>query len=36
MLDIKIKKLYWINNVLDDPKNLCLHGDVEAIIGQRL
>lgn len=34
MFDIKINKLYWINNVLDDPNDLCLHGDVEAIIGE--
>lgn len=33
VFDITIKKLYWINDVPDDPWDLCLHGDVEVNIG---
>ena len=33
MFGIEIKKLYWADNSLDDPDDLCLHGDVAATIG---
>lgn len=32
MFDIQAKQLFWINHQLDDPHDLCAHGDISAII----
>ncbi|WP_105620076.1 hypothetical protein [Vallitalea okinawensis] len=34
MFDIKIKRLYWIDEQQDNPDDLCLHGDLEVKIGE--
>ena len=36
MFYIKILKMYWINGEEDNPNDLCLHGDVEIIIGNEI
>lgn len=33
MFNIYAKTMYWINHSLDDPDDLCLHGDAVAQIG---
>lgn len=33
MFGITVERMYWIKGEEDDPKDLCLHGDVEVIIG---
>lgn len=33
MFSMEIRELYWINKSLDNPEDLCLHGDVIAVIG---
>lgn len=36
MFRIEIHKLYWINDTVDDPNDLCLHGDVTVVIGDEI
>ena len=31
---IEVNNLYWIDGKKDDPDDLCLHGDIEVIIGE--
>ena len=33
LFNIYVKKMFWINGSLDDPDDLCLHGDVSVTIG---